>query len=192
MRLGLRAALCSAALVASALGGPAEAKGWQCVTFARAFSGIQLFGNAHSWWRKAIGKYAEGAVPKIGSVLVFKAIDSMRYGHVATVTKVVSDRVIKVTHANWSPIHGRRGQVERNVTVMDTSPDNDWSQVKVWYAPLKHLGTRHYPTYGFIYGDRHGEQLASSTAGHAAKTRPVAPPIRGFEVVSRTTDSEAG
>ena len=85
------------------------------------FSGIQLFGAAAGWWNQAVGKYAQGNVPKAGAVLVFKAIGSMRSGHVATVSQIVSDRIIKVTHANWSIINGHRGQVEKDVTVIDTS-----------------------------------------------------------------------
>jgi surface antigen len=135
---------------------PAQARsfGLQCVPFARMFSGVNLFGNAFTWWNKAIGRYDRGAAPKAGAVLVFKATGAMRVGHVATVSKIVSDRIIKVTHANWSIINGRRGQIENDVTVIDASPANDWSQVKVWYAPLKDLGTRAYPVYGFIYNGR--------------------------------------
>jgi surface antigen len=120
----------------------------QCAPFARAFSGIQLFGAAAGWWHQAIGKYAQGGAPKPGSVLVFKALSSMRSGHVATVTQIVSDRIIRVTHANWG---GMRGRIEHDVTVIDASANNDWSAVKVWYAPIGGVGTKAYPTYGFIY-----------------------------------------
>ena len=30
---------------------------WQCVTFARMFSGINIFGDALTWWRQAQGKF---------------------------------------------------------------------------------------------------------------------------------------
>lgn len=131
----------------------AQAQTIQCAPFARMFSGIQLFGAAASWWNQAVGKYLRGSTPQTGAVMVFKAIGSMRSGHVATVTKVVSDRVIKITHANWSVINGRRGQVERDVTVVDASPSNDWSQVKVWFAPIGKVGNTTYPVNGFIYKD---------------------------------------
>src|SRR5579884_3172410 len=109
--------------------GAADAQSyWQCVPFARMVSGIDLFGAAASWWHQAGGRYDKGSLPQAGAVLVFKAISSMRSGHVATVSKVVSDRIIEVTHANWSIIHGRRGQIERNVRVVDVSPANDWSR----------------------------------------------------------------
>lgn len=129
---------------------PASAA-WQCAPFARMISGIQLFGAAASWWNQAIGKYAQGSTPKLGSVLVFKAAGAMHSGHVATVSRIISDRVIKVTHANWSIINGHRGQVERDVTVVDASPDNDWSKVRVWYGPINDVGIKAYPVYGFIY-----------------------------------------
>jgi len=66
---------------------------------------------------------------------------------------VIDSRTVLISHANWSPINGRRGQIEDNVRAIDVSPDNDWSEVRVWYAPLKGLGTSSYPLYGFIYND---------------------------------------
>ena len=148
--------------MALALAAPAAAAPWQCVTFARAFSGVELFGNAATWWHAAVGRYQQGFVPRVGGVLVFKPFAHMRVGHVATVSEVVSPREIKVTHANWSPIDGHRGQVERDVTVVDTSPAGDWSRVRVWYAPVGDLGRTDYPVYGFIYG--HAAAVVESTA----------------------------
>ncbi len=148
-----------AAVLALSTGGVANAESyWQCATFARMFSGIQLFGNAWTWWNQAIGKYTTGATPQAGSVLVFKRDGHMRDGHVAVVSHVLTDRVIQVTHANWSVISGGRGKVEQDVTVVDVSPRGDWSQVKVWYDPIRDLGNTVYPTYGFIY------QTAQNTA----------------------------
>ena len=151
----------------------ASAQSLQCAPFARMFSGIQLFGAAASWWNQAVGKYDRGTAPKAGAVLVFKATGAMRVGHVATVSKIVSDRIIKVTHANWSLIGGRRGQVENDVTVVDASPNNDWTQVKVWYAPIKSIGIKAYPVYGFIYGGKAlakaaSEELTAQSASDAA------------------------
>lgn len=132
---------------------------WQCATFARMFSGVQLFGAAAGWWNQAVGRYDRGHAPREGAVLVFKSIDAMRAGHVATVSKVISDRIIRVTHANWST----RGGVEKDVEVVDTSAANDWSQVRVWFRSIHDLGIRRYPAYGFIYGGRAG------AAGDAVK-----------------------
>ena len=131
--------------------GPVKATGWQCAQFARLFTGIQIFGDAWTWWGQAAGKYARGAAPKAGSVLVFRPYGAMRLGHVAVVSQVLTDRIIQVTHANWSLLGGKRGQVEKDVTVVDVSPGGDWSQVKVWYDPKGDLGTTVYPTYGFVY-----------------------------------------
>ena len=86
-------------------------------------------------------------------MLCFRPTGRMRLGHVAVVSQVLTDRVIQITHANWSLIDGDRGHVERNVTVVDVSPNGDWSQVKVWNDPSHNLGTTTYPTYGFIYQD---------------------------------------
>jgi surface antigen len=144
----------------------ANAQVVQCAPFARMFSGIQLFGSAASWWNEAVGKYLRGNTPEVGSVLVFKAISGMRSGHVATVTQVVSERIIKITHANWSVINGHRGQVERDVTVVDASPSNDWSQVKVWFAPIGKVGNKAYPVNGFIY-NRGGNSAQAATATDA-------------------------
>lgn len=121
---------------------------WQCVTFARMFSGIEIFGDAHTWWTQAQGRFATGERPRTGAVLAFQSSGRMRLGHVAVVSEVLTDRVIRVTHANWG---GSRGKVEENVTVVDVSDANDWSAVKVWYNPINDLGTSVYPTHGFIY-----------------------------------------
>jgi surface antigen len=137
---------------------------WQCVPFARMISGLEIFGDAWTWWQKAAGKYAQGFTPKAGAVLVFKPNGVMDKGHVAVVSQVLTDRVIQVTQANWSIIQGHRGQVERDVTVIDVSPAGDWSQVKVWYDPVRDLGKTVYPTYGFIY------QTTQTAAANAAAT----------------------
>ena len=153
----------SAALVALTLGVSAlvaapsvqaDAPYWQCVTFARMFSGINIYGDALTWWGQAQGKYATGERPQTGSVLAFRPSGRMNRGHVAVVSEIVTDRVIRVTHANWG---GSRGQVEENVTVVDVSADGDWTAVKVWYNPINDLGTSVYPTYGFIYKDAPAE-----------------------------------
>ena len=48
--------------------------------------------------------------------------------HVAVVRDVVSPREIRVDHANWL----NDGSIYLNDPVVDVSPDNDWSQVRVW------------------------------------------------------------
>ncbi|WP_374573444.1 CHAP domain-containing protein [Phenylobacterium sp.] len=140
---------------------------WQCVPFARLVSGIQIFGDAWTWWKQAAGKYDTGVQPKAGAVLCFKPTAKMKLGHVAVVTQVLTDRVIQITHANWSRIGGSRGQIEKDVTVIDVSPAGDWSTVKVWYDPVRDLGSSTYPTYGFIYQDASAKLAAASSLNTA-------------------------
>src|SRR4051794_22525561 len=89
------------ALTATSAGAQAQ-EYWQCAAFARVFSGIQIFGDAWTWWEKASGHYAKGDTPISGAVLVFRPQGAMRLGHVAVVSQVLTDRIIQVTHANWS------------------------------------------------------------------------------------------
>ena len=126
---------------------PAMAQFWQCAPYAREISGIDIHGNANTWWAQAAGHYARGHAPKAGAVLAFASSGRMRLGHVAMVSEVISDREVLLTHANWS----RRGGIERNVRAVDVSAAGDWSQVKVWYGPTGGLGTSSYPVNGFIY-----------------------------------------
>jgi len=123
----------------------------QCVPYARQVSGIAIYGDAHTWWGQAEGRYARGSQPKVGAVMAFKPNGNSQLGHVAAVSRIIDSRTVLIRHSNWSPINGRRGQIEDNVKVVDVSPDNDWSQVRVWYAPIGDLGSSHWPLEGFIY-----------------------------------------
>lgn len=126
----------------------------QCVPFARDTSGIQIYGDAHTWWGQANGKYERGNVPVKGAVVAFKPHGAMQLGHVATITRIVDSRTVLISHANWSTINGRRGQIERNVKMVDVSQGNDWSVVRVWYTPIGALGGSSYPIHGFIYSGK--------------------------------------
>ena len=132
----------------------------QCVPFARENSGIELSGNAGTWWDNATGLYERGARPEVGSILNFRATGHMRMGHVAVVTNVISPRHIEIDHANW----GSPGRVSRNIDVVDVSPNNDWTEVRVALSQAEDYGSV-YPTYGFIY-DRpdHGTMVANNAA----------------------------
>ncbi len=132
---------------------PAPRAHWECVPFARAISGVNIFGDAHTWWDQAEGRYKRGTRPKVGAVLAFIPHNGMQLGHVAVVSGIIDARTITVTHANWSPINGTRGQIERDVEVLDVSENGDWSAVRVWFAPLGDLGTTAWPVHGFIYPD---------------------------------------
>ena len=151
----LAAAIASVMTVAGLFASvPAAAKPYlQCVPFARAESGVEIRGNAKTWWSQAAGTYQRGEEPRQGAVMAFAGTRGMPMGHVAVVKKVVSDREILIDHANWSPINGRRGQIERDVRVVDVSDAGDWSMVRVWYAPIGDLGLRANPVQGFIYTD---------------------------------------
>jgi surface antigen len=149
-------------LFASVFGiAPASAQFWQCAPYARMVSGIDIHGNAGTWWDQAAGRYDRGFAPQLGSVMVLKPHGKMSIGHVAMVSGIVSDREIRLTHANWS----RRGGVEKDVRAVDVSPAGDWSQVKVWYASMGDVGQTSYPAFGFIYPKRAAVQFADATGG---------------------------
>jgi surface antigen len=116
-----------------------------CVPYARAVSGIQLTGDAYTWWDEAAGVYPRAQVPEVGAVLVFAPHGSMTVGHLAVVTALQGPREILVTQSNWLP-----GRIEHDQPVVDVSSANDWTQVRVWYEPVAALGATVYPTYGFI------------------------------------------
>ena len=120
-------------------------RGGNCVAYVRGVTGIQLDGNAALWWPHAAGRYERGQEPKLGAILVFKSSGYMRSGHVAVVSKIVGAREILVDHANWV-----RGRVSKAMSVVDTSPGNDWTSVKVQLVPNSTAG-RDNPTFGFIY-----------------------------------------
>jgi hypothetical protein len=124
----------------------------QCAPYARNLSGIDLYGNAWTWWQHANGVYARGNRPVVGAALIFKPKRDMPAGHVAVVTRVLSAREITVDHANWGQ-RGLRGKVQHGVRVIDVSDNNDWSLVRVWYPPVRDFGSA-YDVYGFIYPSR--------------------------------------
>ena len=126
----------------------------ECAPYARQVSGVQLFGDAASWWDSAAGRYARGSEPSRGAVLVFRRTERLPSGHVSVVTALRSPREIDVTQANW--VHGR---IARSEPVVDVSPSNDWTAVRVWWAPLGQLGSGTYPTFGFIAPGRLGTGL---------------------------------
>jgi hypothetical protein len=149
--------------------------GIQCVTFARADSGIELSGNARDWWANAAGVYQRGSRPEAGSVLNFRANGSMRMGHVAVVNQVVDGRTLIVDHANWGGPGAVRGGVSRDISVVDVSPANDWSAVRVGLGHSGEYGSI-YPTYGFIYNRPDGGTiLASADTGTALPALNPAP-----------------
>jgi hypothetical protein len=141
---------CLLALGLAGTAAAASAAGYlQCAPYARAESGIEIHGNAGTWWGQAAGHYRRGAAPQVGAVLAFQPSRAMPIGHVAVVAAVIDSRHVLLNHANWSG-HGR---IERGALAEDESANGDWSVVRVWYAPQHALGLRTNPTYGFIYHD---------------------------------------
>lgn len=169
-RLG--AAILAAAVSLSALGPASTALAsepyYQCVRFAREFSGISIFGDAWTWWASAQRQgLRTGRAPEAGAVLVFQPHGASTRGHVAVVSQVLTERVMRISHANWG---GSRGRIERDVTVVDVSESNDWSRVRVWHNPSNDLGVSVYPTYGFIYQSDEGQmqRIAAQAEGMQA------------------------
>jgi CHAP domain len=117
-----------------------------CVEFARLVSGIEIYGDARTWWSRARGLYAENAAPTTGAVMVFASSRKMKFGHVAVVRRVISDREIRIDHANW----GRDGSIYFNAPVIDVSARNNWSKVRVWNTVAGALGSRTYAIKGFV------------------------------------------
>jgi len=120
----------------------------QCVPYARLASGLPIRGDAWTWWSAADGRYARGKEPRPGAVLVFMKTRRLPLGHLSVVSRVVHRREILVTHANWGAGSETRGRVASNVRVIDISPANDWSELRVWNGGS--FG-RIYPAQGFIY-----------------------------------------
>jgi surface antigen len=118
----------------------------QCVPFARRESGVEIYGNANTWWRQARDVYETSFSPSEGAVMVLHGYATANRGHVAVVKEVVSPRLIIVDHANW--LNG--GEITRDVPIMDVSEAGDWSEVRVWHVPGRHWGGRTYSVQGFI------------------------------------------
>lgn len=186
-KLLLAPVLLSLMLVAS----PAHAlyEGLQCVPFARAFTGVSLYGDAHSWWQQAEGKYERGARPRVGAVMTFIPHGNMRLGHVAAVRKIIDTRTLLISHANWSTIDGMRGHIEEDVRVIDVSEGNDWSRVRVWYAPNSALGGNEWPLHGFIYPEKARKEKDARAALAAVLART--PPSRAPAKPAIVEDSKA-
>jgi hypothetical protein len=131
-----------------------------CAPFARELSGIRLSGPAADWWLQADGRYGRSSAPTIGSVLVIRRSTRVPNGHVAVVSRVLGRREILVTQANWV-----RHRVSADQPVLDVSPANDWSMVRIWWPPTGGMGVTEYAAYGFIRSDRpasHDQLLAAT------------------------------
>ncbi len=162
--------------IASIVTQPAIASGFlQCVPFAREASGVSIFGNANTWWGQAEGRYDRGGEPRVGAVIHFPSTRAMPIGHVAVVSRIVSSREILIDHANWS----WRGQIERDVRVVDVSPNNDWSMARVWYGRIDDLGIRPNPVSGFIYPQQLAPRYAARVGDAGVQMAALTPDADG-------------
>ncbi|MGH7045982.1 MAG: CHAP domain-containing protein [Stellaceae bacterium] len=143
---------------------PRHATAGNCALYARAQTGVALYGDAGDWWDEAAGRYQRGHVPEAGSILVFQRSGAIPSGHVAIVTEVIGPREIIVNQANWY-----RGEVTPAVPVVDESPGNDWTTVAVMNVGSGHYG-RDYPSYGFVYPQT-GPSTIVASAGTTGLTR---------------------
>jgi len=118
----------------------------QCVPFARQEAGLDIRGDASTWWAQAQGRFKTDLSPHERAVLVLRGFGDAQRGHVAVVKEIVSDRMIVVDHANWL----NTGEITRDVPVRDVSDRGDWSEVQVWNVEGGHWGGRTYRAQGFI------------------------------------------
>jgi surface antigen len=158
MRLGLLLLLTSL----SACAGRAELGASvrvECAPFARAVTGVRLYGPADRWWGEAQGRYRRSATPAPGSLLVFRRSARLPSGHVSVVAAVVSAREVLLTQANW--LHGHIGIDQ---PALDVSAGNDWTAVRVYWPPARAIGSTVYPAYGFILPDNLLDRAAITVA----------------------------
>jgi hypothetical protein len=167
----LAALLAAGALSACGSGGPSAGPnlaassyhpGLACAPFARELSGIALYGDAYTWWMAATGRYVQAARPQIGAVLVLRRSDRLPHGHVAVVSRLLAARQMLVIQANWVA-----NEVTEDQLVVDVSPANDWTELRMWWPPTGQLGSHTYAAYGFI--------LPPSPATHEALRRAAQP-----------------
>ena len=139
--------------------------GITCAPFARELSGVALYGEADTWWRAADGRYDRTEQPEVGAVLVFRRSERLPSGHVAVVSRLLAPRQLLVIQANW--VHD---QLTEDQLVVDVSPRNDWTELRVWWPPTGTLGTHLYAAYGFI--------VPPAPAGHDQLRRAALPAAR--------------
>lgn len=171
----------------------AEKGGISCVPYARMVSGIQVTGDGGTWWGNAAGLYDRGQRPEPGSVLAFRSSRGMSLGHVAVVQRTVSSREIEIEHANWAPPGTLKGQILRNVSVIDVSDRNDWTEVRVEVGSGSGTYGRVYPTYGFIHNRPDGAPGRGTLRYAAGSARyeevAEAPPLSRSTYVIRSANS---
>ncbi len=117
----------------------------QCVPYARSRSGIQISGDAYTWWGKAKSK---GSKPYVGAVMSMPKQGGGplgQSGHVAFVARVISSTEIIIDHANWD------GQETRHLGVKVRDVSGNWTSVNIENTPGSGYGPSAYTIDGFIY-----------------------------------------
>ncbi|MXV43673.1 CHAP domain-containing protein [Saccharibacter sp. 17.LH.SD] len=140
----------------------------QCVAFVKQSTNFKIHGNARDWWQRAAGRYARGNAPESGSVLSFRPTRRMPLGHVAVVRSQVDSRTILIDQSHWGS-----NTISRNVRVVDVSPNNDWTAVRVALRSNKDRLGSVYPTHGFIYSRPEGAAPSFDTARSALASNNV-------------------
>jgi CHAP domain len=129
----------------------------QCAIYAQHVTGMDIRGEARTWWSAAEGRYERNKTPKLGSVIVMTGTSSS--GHVAVVSRILNSREILIDHANWS----NQGEIVKGALVVDVSQAGDWSLVRVWHPPTNSLGLSAFPVLGFVGPDPVGPAPAAAS-----------------------------
>ena len=140
----MKHALAAVAVLSAMVLGAQPASAINCVAYVKAVTGFSLMGDAWQWWGAAEHVYERGYAPAPGAVMVFSRTARMHVGHVALVSRIVSNREILIDQANW-----HHGLVDRGVSVHDLSLANDWSSVEVEWTKGVYGGP--FPITGFVY-----------------------------------------
>jgi surface antigen len=154
------AALSACAQPTRIAGKPSGYADLECVSYARQVSGVQIQGDAGTWWHSAASRYGRSNKPTPMSVLVLRRTRQLPGGHVAVVRSVVGAREIRVDHANWDD-RRTRGRIYENMPVIDVSPRNDWTSLRFWNGAGY---GKTYAAHGFI----HNRSVAGAAAPQAS------------------------
>jgi surface antigen len=157
----------------------------QCVPYARDHSQIALYGDAYTWWDQAAGRFARGASPRPGAVMVLNNYAGPNRAHVAVVREIVDARDIRIDHANWLD----DGAIYVNDPVVDVSESNDWTAVRVWNIRTGTWGTRIYRVQGFIGPGPAGNPVVAANNRSLAND-PIARQIAAADTDSDGSDDE--
>ena len=58
--------------------------------YARALTGIPIYGDAWTWWNQAAGRYRRGSEPESGAMMVLDGYAGPHRAHLAVVRTVIS------------------------------------------------------------------------------------------------------